>query len=436
MASFSEASSAAVSGAVHASTSSNAWQSLQSDEAMIDSGVHSAHGQHHSVPVAAKSTESSAAVASTKPMQGGAGGLWNRTDQAGAAPVSRSLIIFLVIVIMMGYAFAMIINGAASKLLRPRIVLPSVPGEDPLAGLGFAVRVADPLFLLSSFRVCAIGIMLTFMWLRKDISFQFSAASVRPAIRAVIIGICNAGGYFFYMSLTTYNGQAIWSAMTGLYVLFPVLYGIVWKGESRTTRKLVGIACCVAAAVFLGMADGVKEPDPMGPADAPWYLKLVLFLTCISVWGVCDAFASYVGRELHHSQVAMGTGFGFLVVAWVAACLSYLVTIGSDPVPVTIAVGGNSSATGSSNSNGDGGSSSPAVGLLLLAAAQGTGVLAWYSTVKLGTLADASSFLPITTLYTCMTSLFSVTVLGESMAWQGWMGLVLAAVGTLTVAMS
>jgi drug/metabolite transporter (DMT)-like permease len=438
---------------------------------------------------------------------------------------------------------AMLVNGAASRLLTPRFAVPNSSSSSPLSGVALAVVGADPVFLLSSFRVLATLLLLAVMFAAGDIPSDLRAARARMFARLrgagatsssssssssssppppvalpkgyddpaasppptpiavveplaplrvetehasnpspppppppppssssssrlsasqitvpVAIGATNALGYLPYMVLCSMDGVALWSALVGLYVVIPVAYGVFARGEARTPKKLVGIAACVVAGVLLGLPAG--DDDGGGDADAggggaasasgPGWVKVVLFVATIGIWGACDGMVAFVGRDLHQFHVAAFTAVGFALAALVSSWVSFVATAMAGPLggaASAAAVAAAAAARGNGTASVDDAatSSSPGPsavgeggieGYALLFAAQAAGICAWYSSVRLGQMSEASAFLPITSLYTLLTSVGGVLVLGESLPALGWAGIALAAVGMVLIALA
>ena len=72
---------------------------------------------------------------------------------------------------------------------------------------------------------------------------------------------------------------------------------------------------------------------------------------------------------------------------------------------------------------------SAGAGYALMALGQALGVSAWYASVQLGRMSEASAYLPILALYTCVTALLAVAVLGETLPATAWCGIAAAAAG-------
>jgi drug/metabolite transporter (DMT)-like permease len=369
-------------------------------------------------------------------------GLWGRSGLR--TPPAKATVLLYIAVIFGGYCFSLLINGAAGRLLRPRFALPApaAPGADPLTPLGLVVLVLDPMFLLAAFRFLACLALTGGMTLARDtpwatgvgergsaVSASAMALHARMAI-PLVVGACNAGGYLFYMALTARGGSAIWSALVGLYIVFPVAYGIFFKGEARTAQKLWGVAVCAAASVLLGWSEEQKDAVSL----VPWWSNALLFGVCVSLWGACDGLSAFMGRELHLWWVALLTGCGFGAVALLCALLSFFI-VGSEDL-------GAAAALAAPASNATAAALAAAVptipvgwGYALMAVAQVAGIMAWFMSVKLGVLAEASAFLPIISLYTMGASLLAVPVLGEkNLPPVYWVGTVVGIVGILLIA--
>ena len=357
-------------------------------------------------------------------------GLWGY-DGLAVAP-SKLGIIIKVLCVMFGYAVSLLINGAASRLLPPRFATPPpTAGVDPLGGLGFVVRVCDPMFLLAALRMLASSGLMGVMVLRGDVPWGGGAAlgnggapwgvplvtDGRALAAPFVMGFTNALGYALYLSLTARGGVAIWSALVGMYVVVPCSYGIVAKGEARSPRKLAGIALACAAGVMLVWSDEAEETD----SGVPPAQNVLLFLACIVTWGVCDSLAGYVARTLHTFVVVGASGLGYGAFALVTAAVAFGAVAAA---PAAAVAPPPPSVQGVS----------AGAAYALMALSQALGVGAMYASVLLGKTSEASSFLPITSLYTAITALLAVVVLGDVLAPLAWAGIVVGAVAMLLIA--
>jgi drug/metabolite transporter (DMT)-like permease len=277
---------------------------------------------------------------------------------------------------------------------------------------------------------------------------------------ALASGGCNAIGYGFFLTLVKLDGVAVWSAMIGLYAIAPCVFFMIRRGESGGKRKLIGIAACCAAAALLGMGKG-EGPPLAGAADSatPLWLKLSLLLGVIASWGTsdsCQALASQDGSTLF---VAGWAGIGFAGVGLASLSLSWLFSIIAVDeftpayAPRALCMNGMVSAALVNASSAAGGgvtqgmeqvvasvslACAPPLGqrfgaIALIAVAQAVAMCAWYGVCKLSAMSEASSFMPIISLYTMLTSLASVVFLGEQLNNLGWAGMVLGGCGILLV---
>jgi drug/metabolite transporter (DMT)-like permease len=352
-------------------------------------------------------------------------GLWGRTGLLSQP--SKRTILLLLSLSFLGYAFSLLINGASGRVLRPRFVLPPLPpSADPLTPLGLVVLVFDPMFLLASFRFLACLLLGTVLIFSNGPHGPPIELPVRVQLLIpVLVGLTNAGGYAFYLSLTARGGVAVWSALVGVYIVFPVTYSILVYGEARTPRKMWGIATCILASILLGL--GEEEKEAGAGRDIPWYSNAFLYLTCILCWGVCDGLSAFMGRDLHLGVIAILTGCGFGLFALLMALLSFFLSSG---------LGGGLRGEGDAPVEGGGGVSF-AGGYALMAAAQASGVMAWFLSVRLGMLSEASAFLPIISLYTMGASILAVPILGENhLPPIYWVGLCFGCGGILLIAYS
>jgi drug/metabolite transporter (DMT)-like permease len=377
-------------------------------------------------------------------------GLFGREGLAKAPNVMS--IVIKIVVILCGYAFAMFSNGAASRLIPPRFLLP--PDSSATSALSLVNRMVDKGFLMTSFRFFAVVFCLVpILVITKNTPpkgiFDFPSDPNKLLI-PVFIGISNAGGYLPYMLLCSSTGVALWSSLTALYVIGPVSYGIFVKNESRGRMKLAGILMCVIAAILLALPKGVRlsDRDSSGggnestvSSEFSSVFTLFLFMSSILIWGACDSLSAYVGRDMHMFHVLVFTGIGFGILALFCSILSFMLVAGSGGGSIYTPEGAasqfkNTSSTersASVESSSFGGVTSVAAGYVVFFLAQLSGTLGWYFSVKLGQESEASAFLPVTCLYTTLTALMSVVFLGEQLALEAWFGIILASLGMLAI---
>jgi len=146
-----------------------------------------------------------------------------------------------------------------------------------------------------------------------------------------------------------------------------------------------------------------------------------------------------MGRDLHLWWISLLTGLGFALVALLCALLSFFITGSQGAMSSSVAaIAANASSTAAAAAAA---AAAPSISLgwgwVLMAFAQASGVMAWFVSVKLGVLAEASAFLPIISLYTMGTSLLAVPLLGEqNLPALYWVGVACATAGILLIAYS
>jgi len=263
----------------------------------------------------------------------------------------------------LGYAVALFINGAARRLLASAEAGTSKPVTLPLSpvdasALPPVVKLLygqlEVLFLLSTYRALAIGVLLLLLrWctrgaVESEPIAQPRASYARTVLVPIAIGACNALGYLWFNMLCALSGVAVWSALSGCYVLLPVGYGLLVRHESRSPRKLAGVAACLLAVLLLGLSEasaasgGGGEPGiaaalaggegeswvTSGDSPAGGALRAALLIAAAVTWGACDTMAAFVAKPPGAPslrEIAAGTGTGFACVAWAAAAAAGLV---------------------------------------------------------------------------------------------------------------
>ena len=204
--------------------------------------------------------------------------------------------------------------------------------------------------------------------------------------------------------LTTTGDVDILLALTMLYNVVPVAYGILCAGERLTLPKAVGFAASAAATVCLAIA-GLGGGGGGGGVDgATIALQVVLLCVCICGWGTTDTIFARVGRRMHVITAAAWYAMGCIVLTAVVGQGTMLFRQAEGAVPHSAIP---STPTGGAN---------PLFGYLLILGTNATATLGWYGYVKLGQVADASLFVPIVAaLMTALPAIVTSVVLGE-----GW----------------
>ena len=218
--------------------------------------------------------------------------------------------------------------------------------------------------------------------------------------------------------LCNMNGVSLIAAMVSLYLIWPVSYGLIFKSETRSPRKLAGVGACLVAGVLLGLSKPSEDAGAAVVADGDLAIRLALFLACTLVWGVCDSASSYVARTLHYTTVLVASTAGFALVALIAA--TTMAVVNSTAAPVQAGMGGGALATDVTGWW---------TGQALLMCANLSGVTGWYLTVLLGRIGEASSFIPLIAMHSFVAALFGVWIFGDSLGGLAVVGMCVAAGG-------
>lgn len=350
-------------------------------------------------------------------------GLFGFSGQAAGTQLPPLRISLLLLFCVLAFGAAQVINGAASRFVSPRFIVP--PGTSAVAPLALVTRVFDPGAAIALFRLLSILCIAGAQAAVGDappLPWQLPSTP-RQLLTPILIGVTNVGGFLPFMLLTSVSGVALWSGLLALYVLGPVLYGILARGESRAPRKLAGVACAVLAAVLLALPSGaagggesVAADGPGGDEGLPGWARLVLYLLTAALWAVADTSIAYVGRDTHLLHVTVLSSVGFGLVALACSVASFVLT---------------ASASGGQLAGGGGGG-----GYAILFLGQALGTLGWFSMAKLGKSSEASAFLPVVCLYAVAAAVFAVGFMGERLSAAGWVGVLLGGGGMVLIASS
>jgi drug/metabolite transporter (DMT)-like permease len=382
----------------------------------------------------------------------------------------RRKIAFYVTVVCFGFGISMFLNGIATKLLPESALVSTVVCQErhkvqaaaaaaggaptdstmvlsPPLGLYILASMLEPIYMLAAGRAVALAMILVlWMWWTRRKAAKPGAIVEKAApeivskrlLLPIAIGITNSIAYACYMALTSLAGVSIWSAMVGCYVIMPASYGIFIRGESRGTKKIAGIVCCAVAAIMLGMAgtssDQTIEADTQQAeivvVDGPWFLKLFLYGGAILFWSFSDGISAYmlkppkpsvdnapVVQPLSVATVISFTAVGFAVSA---ACIAGITML----MYMHVRAPGVCPEVDTSSASG---------GYVTMLFAQLLGKIAWMSLIQLGTIGEASSFIPLIGLDVFIPSILGIIVLHESVGAIGYVGMVLAAVGVALI---
>lgn len=430
----------------------------------------------------------------------------------------RTVFLYIATVILL-YGLSMFVNSVAVRLIPPSASAIAVRcyalGGAPVAlGTWLLVVISAPMYCLAAGRAMTLFFIYIAMlwWGGRRVSPPATAAAARSpggSVRGaaslkqlsipVAIGVINCIAYASFVALTSLSAVSIWSAMIGLFAVLPVSYGIIVRGESRSPRKLCGVAACIAAAVLLGLSseqqDAIAPPAAgSGPAEptlhAPLWVKFLLYASATCCWSLSDGLSAYVlappmppkaaaspdlggvsggavpappsaraptpALPLTASSVSAGaaalsadagvavsscavlpmhtvtlfTGIGFVCVAACLGGLNMLLSarialpIGPPWSPPVVECFRDELALAEAITAGV-----YAGGLLLVFLAQVMGMVAWVSLVQLGTVSEASSFIPLIALDVFVPVVLGILVLGERISSLGYFGIALSCVG-------
>jgi len=242
-------------------------------------------------------------------------------------------------------------------------------------------------------------------------------------------------GFVAYMQLTTSGEVSSLAPMIGLYSVMPVAAGLIFRGDSRTVRKFAGIALSFAAILVLGFSDVAAFEGPGGDTTVA-ASKVALFLVAFCAWGAHDVLASAVTCDTF--TTAVSGLIGQLLVGAMCGVLSAWQLTGT---LVAAEVEPRLTSLPFFNKTFDGRATVQRFvpfgwPHLLYACANGLGSVGWLAFVRLGSLAQASSFVPVVSLYTFVPVLLSFVFLGEPLTALKGAGIVLAVAAVLLMSRS
>lgn len=186
---------------------------------------------------------------------------------------------------------------------------------------------------------------------------------------------------------------------------------------------MVGIALSLTAVLMLalggqGFSDASSNSSSSSSTSSAVALKVVLFLTTVGLWGGSDTVSAYIGRSLDTYTVTFANLIGQLMTASVYGFVA--------------AVSGEPQSTDSSGPT----ASSHAMALLAIVGANSLAIVGWICFVLLGKTGQASTFVPVISLYVYIPVMLGVFLLGEDLSSVKIAGIVLAAVACLLIAVS
>jgi len=196
------------------------------------------------------------------------------------------------------------------------------------------------------------------------------------------------------------------ASVAGVYTVIPVLWGLGFKNEKRTRKKLIGVGLSISATLILALSPGISGRAGVFSGDnAAW--KVFFCLGAILCWGILDVMSA----SLTHTQsLQLVIIFSALAQAFTAALASFLFVVRTD----------NQKA--------------PPLEVLKLVVGNALGVLGWLVFILVGAArAEVSSFVPLISLYVFLPIVFNVC-LGKTLSSGQVAGLILAVLGASGIA--
>ena len=164
----------------------------------------------------------------------------------------RVLAAVLIAVVFFFYGLSYFINSATGHLL------------------GATTHYSVPLLFNALGRIAALLAILPILWYMRIRPHNLSLALTWSNLTSTFVQLSGLLGMIAYIHLLRYGGDvSSISPCVGLYSVVPVVWGLTIRGETRTIRKLGGIALSLVAVLFLGFSGGGgSEEGASSPAMA------------------------------------------------------------------------------------------------------------------------------------------------------------------------
>jgi drug/metabolite transporter (DMT)-like permease len=297
--------------------------------------------------------------------------------------LKRLAAILVTVLSLLFYGASFFINSITSQFLGPS-------------------QWAQTLFLVTASRAMISFLLLPVLYLTEntpkfnDVSNEilFSKQICLPFLNAVISNLA----YVCYLFLVLSNGMvSIYSVLVGLYGIFPVIYGLLYKKEKLTWFKGAGIVCYLVATLIIGFSGGLSSTSDGGTSMVA--VRIALLLGAIVGWGTADILSSEI--KLDSFSVTVSSLLGLLLFALVS---SFLLTYSQQISPISFGFG---------------------QGIIFIANVLAVG--AWYGFVALGKLdQEVSVFAPILNLYLFVSVILAAIFLREAPTVFQSLGIVIA----------
>ena len=256
---------------------------------------------------------------------------------------------------------------------------------------------------------------------------QLTLPLALPTLAPIAVVLLGNAGMLAFVSLCEAEraggGGGLVSGMVSLYMVLPVCYGILRRGERASAQKLAGVALSLCATLLLGLAPAPSgAPGPLAGADA--LPKVCLLLAACACWGLMDVFSATLTKTAGVLEVALLSACGQAITAALAA-LYITATLPATAHPAAAAAAAAPAVP-----------PSPASTAAKLIAGNALGVVGWLAFVRLGGEpgSEVSAFAPLISLYVFIPVALELAFLGARLSAQQGVGMVVAAVGALTIA--
>lgn len=297
------------------------------------------------------------------------------------------------------------------------------------------------IMLNSGGRAVTLAVIVGVMWRRGGKPpgpLVLSRAAAMPAAVALIGNL----GFIAYFQLLEGGEVSVLTPMIGLYSVLAVVYALVVRGEERTRAKLAGIVLSAAAVVVLGFSGASFDGGSGGASGAAVAWKVAMFVLAFVLWGTNDIISSGVTVDpfttalacmASHTACAAAAG----MVAYAASTTTAAAVLADVAAAAAAGVPPNTTLAALLAHRPDAAALQPwGWGHVLLLAANAMAISGWLAFVRLGKIGQASSFIPVVSLYTFIPVALSIIFLGERLNAVKAVGLVIAAAAVVVLGRS
>jgi drug/metabolite transporter (DMT)-like permease len=328
----------------------------------------------------------------------------------------------LTLTVMLGYGLSFFINSILGRFLG-------------------SPHWSESLLLNSSGRCITLAAVIPVLYyMHKGPPLQL--VYTREALLPVAVAFFGNIGFIAYFEVLQGGSEVSRiTPMIGLYTSIPVIVALIWRGEDRTWQKLVGICLSFVAVLLLGFSgqssDSPEDSVSIVSSSAVAY-KGMCFLIAFVLWGVNDVISSRVNLDPVRVAAACMVGYMSSAIFMGLVCLAVLkdeavTTMTQLQIQAQDGTGNTTALTAFIESH-----SSPGFGWPHIAVMCGNAiaVIGWLAFVRLGQIGQASSFIPVISLYVLIPVFLSIVFLGEEVNALKVLGIVTAAASVLLMSRS